>query len=100
MILVRNVFRVRFGRAKEAVALWKEGVALQRRLGFGAAPARILTDLTGPYYTLVVEQTLESLADYEHLGRDIMSRSEWRSWYERLVPLTESGYREIFSIVE
>jgi len=33
MIVVRNVFRLKFGKAREAVALLKEGVAIQRRLG-------------------------------------------------------------------
>ena len=31
MIVVRNVFRLKFGKAKEAVALFKEGIALQKR---------------------------------------------------------------------
>jgi hypothetical protein len=100
MILIRNVFRLKFGKAKEAVALWKDGIALQRRLGFHTVPPRILTDLTGPYYTLVLELTHESFGDYERAARELMSNSEWRSWYERIVPLTESGHREIFNIVE
>ena len=56
MILVRNVFRLKFGKTKEAVALMKEGLAIQKRAG---APYtyRILTDLTGPFYTMVLELT-------------------------------------------
>ena len=33
MILVRNVFRLKFSKAKEAVALMKEGLAIQKRAG-------------------------------------------------------------------
>ena len=33
MIVVRNVFRLKFGKAKEAVALLKEGIAIQKRAG-------------------------------------------------------------------
>jgi hypothetical protein len=31
MIVVRNVFRLKFGKAKEAVALIKEGIAIQSK---------------------------------------------------------------------
>ena len=54
MILIRNVFRLKFGKAREAVALIKEGVAIQKRAGANFA-ARVLTDLTGPFYTVVLE---------------------------------------------
>ena len=31
MIVVRNVFRLKFGKSREAVALLKEGIAIQKR---------------------------------------------------------------------
>jgi hypothetical protein len=100
MILVRNIFRLKFGKAKEAVAIWKEGRALNKKLGLSEAPIRILTDLTGPSYTLMMEVTHESLADFERLGKQVMAAPEWQSWYQKFVPLVESGAREIFTIVE
>jgi uncharacterized protein (TIGR02246 family) len=33
MIVVRNVFRLKFGKAKKGVALLKEGIAIQKRAG-------------------------------------------------------------------
>ena len=53
MIVVRNVFRVQFGKSKDAVALWKEGLSLAKRLGFQAKSSRVLTDLVGQFYTEV-----------------------------------------------
>ena len=35
MIVIRNVFRLKFGKAKEAVALMKEGLAIQKRVMAG-----------------------------------------------------------------
>ncbi len=99
MILVRNVFQLKFGKAREAVALWKEGLEISKRAGFGA-DVRLLTDLTGPYYTLVFESTFESLSAYEQMGRETVAADEWKSWYQKFVPLAESGHREIFTIVE
>jgi hypothetical protein len=41
--------------AKDAVALWKEGREIARRTGSGAT-MRAMTDLVGPFYTLVMEE--------------------------------------------
>ena len=46
MILVRNVFRLKFGKAKEGVALLKEGIAIQKRAGV-EMNQRLMTDLVG-----------------------------------------------------
>jgi hypothetical protein len=100
MIVVRNVFRIKFGKAKEAVELWKEGAAINERLGYAREKARLLTDVAGPFYTLVYESSHESLADWESTGRKAMADPDWRSWYAKVVPLLEDGHREIFRVVE
>jgi hypothetical protein len=70
MILVRNVFQLKFGKAREAAALIKENEALIKQ--HGGAPTRFLTDITGPFYTLVMEITYASLTDMEKQQKDIM----------------------------
>ncbi|HEU4697725.1 MAG TPA: hypothetical protein VFS40_00945 [Gemmatimonadales bacterium] len=100
MILVRNVFRLQFGRARDATALFREGRELMQKTGFGTGSARLLTDLVAPFYTLVLEMTFESLAEYEQKAREMMGREEWKSWYAKVPPLARDGYREIFTIVE
>jgi NIPSNAP len=99
MIVVRNVFQLKFGKAKEAVELWKEGLGLAKRLGFAAKSSRVLTDLVGQYYTLVFESTFESLSDFESSAKTIMSNPEWSAWYAKVVAITESGHREILNVV-
>jgi len=99
MIVVRNVFRLKFGKAREAVALLKEGVTIQKRAGASFA-SRILTDLTGPFYTVVLELTVPSLAALEAEMPQQMSNKDFQANYQQLVPLVESGYREMFTIVE
>ena len=98
MILVRDVFRVKFGKAREALALWKEGLALNRKFGYNAKSTRILTDLVGDYYTLVFESTFDSLSDWEKAGKSVTTSAEWLSWYEKIIAATETGHREIFTI--
>lgn len=98
MIVVRNVFKIKFGKAREATQCWKEGIALTRKLGL--ANGRVLTDVVGPSYTLVVESVHENIAEWETTVTTAMAKDEWQKWYQKFVPLAESGYREIFKIVD
>lgn len=98
MIVIRNVFHLKFGKAKEAIALVKEGAAIQKRAG-ADFNQRILTDVTGPFYTIVLELTVPSLSAYESEAPRIMGDSDFQATYQKLVPLVESGHREIFTVV-
>jgi hypothetical protein len=98
MIVVRNVFRLKFGAAKEAKKLWAEGHALAVRLG--GHPQRALVDVTGTFYTFVLEASYPSLAAWDEAGHKMMGSAEWERWYATFAPLIESGYREILSEVE
>ncbi len=98
MIVVRNVFRLKFGKAKEAKALWAEGEKIGRRAG--AHIDRLLTDVTGEFYTMVLENSYPSLAAFEEAARGMSATPEWQQWYARFTQVVESGYREIFSVVE
>ena len=98
MILVRDIFQLKFGKAKEAKALAKEISAVEKKYGY--PPSRTLTDLTGPYYILVTEAVHESLAAYEQSMKNTMGAEEFGKWYQQFIPLVDSGRREIFTIVE
>ncbi len=98
MILIRNVFQLQFGRAKEARELLSEGVKFAERDAHGAA--RVLTDVTGPFYTLVLEITHKSLADYEASMTKMAGSPEWSAWYRKFASLVVSGGREIYTIVQ
>jgi NIPSNAP len=101
MIVIRNVFRLKFGKAREAVALFKEGIAIQKRLGSELDfSSRLLTDVTGPFYTVVLELTVPSLSGFESEAPRLMGDPDWQANYQKVTPLVESGYREIFTVVE
>jgi hypothetical protein len=61
---------------------------------------RAMTDLVGPFYTLVMEEEYSSLADMERELKSESGADEWKVWYQKFVPLVESGYREVFTLVE
>jgi len=56
--------------------------------------------VTGPFYTLVLELTVPSLAVFEANTPRLFGDKEWQAHYRQMEPLVESGYREVFSIVE
>lgn len=102
MIVVRDVFQIKYGRAKDAVSLWKEGRMFFAKAGF-QSNSRLLTDLVGESYTLVLETTWDNLTAYEASFAKMMSAEfyeDWRKWYDKFVPLVDSGRREIFKLVE
>ena len=101
MIVIRNVFRLKFGKAREAVALFKEGIAIQKRVGAGLDfSTRLLTDVTGPFYTVVLELTVPNLAAFEGAGPRLIGDKDWQANYQKIAPLVESGYREVFTLAE
>ena len=101
MVVIRNVFQLKFGKAREAVALMKEGRAIEKRVMSGVEySSRVLTDVTGPFYTLVLEVTLPNLATFETNAPRLFGDKEWQAHYQKMAALVESGSREIFSLVE
>jgi len=101
MIVIRNVFRLKFGKAREAVALMKDGKAIEKRVMSGLQySSRVLTDVTGPFYTLVLELTVPDIATFESNAPRLFGDKEWQANYQKMTPLVESGYREIFNLVE
>jgi hypothetical protein len=101
MVVIRNVFQLEFGKTREAVALVKEGMGIQKKALAGIDfSTRLLTDVTGPFYTLVLELTVPSLATFEGAAPRLFGDKEWQANYQKLAPLVRSGYREVFTIVE
>jgi len=99
MIVVRNVFRLKFGKAKEAIALLKQGIAIQKQAGV-EMNQRIMADLVGTFYTLVLELTVPNMGALEANMPKVMGDKNWQANYQKFSALVDSGYREIFTIVE
>jgi len=98
MILVREIFEVKFGKMKDALGLVKEANGFMNPQDHDSG--RVCTDMTGPFYTLVLESTFKNLTDYEDREKSISKNGDWKEWYSKFVPLIDNGRREIYSIVE
>lgn len=99
MILVRDIFHLKFGKAKEAKALLIEAGDINKKYGFDKS--RALTDLvTAHSYTLVLESQWNTLADWENAMKQGLGSADWQKWYGSFMPLVDSACREILNIVE
>jgi hypothetical protein len=96
MIVVRDTFQAKFGKAGALVALFKES----RKQWPGQSVDRIFTDVSGPFDTVVTEATVESVAAWQQRQASVSSTPEFGDWFARMLPLVESGRREYFTIEE
>ena len=94
MILVRDVFQAKYGRGGELVALFKEA----RQTWATQYAGRVLTDLSGPFFTVITETEVETLDEWEKGNNAIFSLPEFGDWFSRMTPLVESGRREFYRI--
>lgn len=62
MVVARQVFGAKYGRGDELVVLFQEFNARMREAGGTAPRVRILTDASGPFFTVATEVEVESLA--------------------------------------
>ncbi len=98
MILYRTVFQAKFGKANPLVAAIKRMNNGFTNDQMKSLQPRILTDISGPFDTVVVETTHESLAALEQFRIAMFAMSgtseEETSW----TGLIESGRNEYYTI--
>ncbi|MBW8012262.1 MAG: hypothetical protein FVQ83_13665 [Chloroflexi bacterium] len=96
MILVRDVFQCKYGKGDELVALFKEaGEKWPERL-----KVKIMTDISGQFFTVVTEEEVENLAAWEKRFDEILAIPDFGEWFGRMTPLVEKGHREFYNIVD
>jgi hypothetical protein len=96
MILVRNIFRCRFSKGGEVARLIQETRAQWGPVG--RLPMRVLTDLDGPFDTVVTETVIESIDEYNRLLRERFADADVARLLAPLADFVESGRREYFTI--
>jgi hypothetical protein len=98
MIIVRDVFQLKFGKAKDAKVLMQESKKMMSEKQ--RQNSRVLFDLVGKAYTMVLENSYANLSEFEKELAGNFSNPEWGPWYQRFIPLIENSYREIFTVME
>lgn len=97
MFIVRDIFHLKFGHYKDAKALFDE--AKNKNMLPDTNNLRVLTDFTGDSYRLIMEESYNTLADYEQALSTGLNEAEWKAWYEKFKPHVESSHREILKQV-
>ena len=94
MIIVRDTFQAKYGRGGELVELFKEA-----RDEWPVEYAhRVLSDASGPFFTVVAETEFDSLADWEGHSQEIFSLPEFANWFGRMQELVDSGRRDFYNV--
>jgi len=95
MYVERNVFNLKFGASKEAIPMWKE--YLQRvHQRDPNVHARLLTDISGPAYSLILEIEYESFSEMEPSECRLTNQPDWREFYQKFIPLCEKAERTYY----
>src|SRR3972149_5356598 len=89
MILVRDIFQLKFGKARPAQVVLKAGLPLLKKGGY--VPQRFLTDFSGDFYTLIMESSFKDLAEYQRALKANLGDKRWKEWYKKFVSAVKSG---------
>ena len=98
MILVRQTFKAKFGRAGSVAAQMKEHRDVISKAVGSNNRWRLLTDLSGAFDTVVLEIEIESLAEWEKRRGEMFQDTEFREAIGRSAEEFESGNTQFFTI--
>ena len=97
MYVERNIFYLKFGNARAAIDMWK--AYLQRvHERNNKIFARLLTDVSGSGYTLVLELSYETFAEAEPSQCRLTHETDWKEFYQQFIPLCEKSERTYYKL--
>lgn len=98
MIVSRTAFKLKFGQAKPAIAIWKDIMSAEMSGPVPKPPMRLLTDMSGPNYTLVAELNHRSFQDFAPESHVWSTNQKIRELYPKFVPLCEDSRSDLFHL--
>lgn len=97
MYIIRDVFRAKPGKAKELVKKFKQAAPLMDTEG----KYKILTDISGSFWTVVMES---EVPDLNLFAKEVRGGGKPMPELEKIMQgyhdLLDGGYREIFLVEE
>jgi hypothetical protein len=97
MIQVRDVFQVKFGSIDQAVALFARLPKVSPGHAAASNHYHVLTDVSGPMYTLVTELMTENLAEWEKQRDQSFASPDFGEWFKQFQLFVEDGHREYYT---
>lgn len=99
MVISRTVFQLEFGAARQAVELMRQSAQIGARLGL-PGEWRLLTDVTGEMYTLVMEVGVERLSLFEEGQGRLFADAQHQDIRAKMNPLVRSARKDLFQVVD
>jgi|SRR5439155_22710374 len=98
MYLIREIMHCKPGKANELVKRFKQMEPFMREAGIKEVP-RVMTDMSGErFWTVVSEQTVDTLEQYLQLTRQTMTDPRVQKIMQGYHDFVESGSREIYKV--
>jgi hypothetical protein len=97
MIVVRNVFRCKPGKAAELASRMQKMVPLMKQNGSGNV--RVMVDLVADFWTVVLDMEAPDLGAYEKMLDQRNSTPEMRDAMGNYMDLVEEGRREVYKLM-
>ncbi len=94
MILARQVFQIKYGQMDKVMGALKAA----EEAGLSSNITRVLTDISGPNFTLIFETKAESVDAYWEGLRAAFEDAETTAQMANMMPYVESGHREFYTI--
>jgi hypothetical protein len=97
MYVIREVLNCKPGKVGHMVEKFRSISTVLNEMG--QEPLRVLTDVTGePFWTIVVEATVEKVDDFFALEQRLMTNENLRKTMADYHSLIDHGRREIYRI--
>ena len=98
MLLIRDVFRCKPGKARQVAEMFKRTMpSMEEHDGF--LNSRVMVDYVSTYWTVVLEAEVEDIGQFDQHMNSYGSRPEVREALEGYLDLVEGGHREIYRIL-
>jgi hypothetical protein len=97
MIIVRDMYQLRFGRIDQAVDLFRR---LPDVVGAGPQPRQhhALTDVSGPMYTFVSEIVCDGLSEWDQIRTSFYDQPGFAEWFKEFQLIVQTGRQEYYTV--
>ncbi|MEO8589792.1 MAG: hypothetical protein ABI432_10515 [Flavobacteriales bacterium] len=95
-IMEQMTFRLKFGQARPACAIWRRVLDAGKESGY---PMRLITDITGPSYTMIMDMSYKSMLEYGPHQHYWMTNEKMQEAFHEFLPLCDSSERTLYSVV-
>jgi hypothetical protein len=96
-IQVRDTLQVKFGKIDQAVSLFTGSHAFTPYTD-PAFHLNVLTDISGPMYTMVVEIVVPDLGEFERVRDQSYQQPGFEDWFKQFQLYVEGGKREYYTV--